>query len=71
MQSLGYGVRMDEPELMAFCVEVLGSADGAIEWMIRRSPLFSGKRPVELTGTPEGRAEIERVLRSARAGFPV
>ena len=66
-----YSMQMDEPELLAFCVEVMGSAELAIEWMTRRAPLLSGKRPIELTGTPEGRAKIERILRDAQAGFPV
>ncbi|NUH64076.1 DUF2384 domain-containing protein [Sulfitobacter sp. S0837] len=62
---------MGEAELMAFCVEVMGSAEKAVEWMTRKSPLLAGRRPIDLTGTAEGRLKIERMLREAQAGFPV
>lgn len=62
---------MGEPQLMAFCVEVMGSAENAVEWLTRKSPLLKGQRPIDFTSTVEGRAKIEKLLREAQANFPV
>ncbi|MFG6565927.1 antitoxin Xre/MbcA/ParS toxin-binding domain-containing protein [Sulfitobacter sp. 1A13421] len=62
---------MGEPELMAFCVEVTGSAENAVDWLTSKSPLLEGRRPIDFTSTPEGRTKIERLLREAQAGFPI
>lgn len=62
---------MDELELMAFCVEVCGPAENAVEWLTRRSPLLEVWRPIDFTKTLDGRAKIERLRREARANFPI
>lgn len=60
---------MDQAELMAFCVKVMGNdAETAIDWMTGKAIALQGKRPVQLMDSQEGRDEIELLLRRIEGG---